>query len=220
MPVVERLVVVRHLELVHRLVERGVGVDVGPERRTEAAQHVDQLVLGELLGAVEQHVLDEVGDAGAGSGLVDRAGVDRQPQRGLGAGTVVVAHVVPQPVVERAGADDVVVGDRLVGRVEQPGQGDLLGRFGRSSMRGSNRRFRSTRRRCPTSDEPVGTAVSSLTSSSGVQAARASRPAIREGARRPLHRRTLRPGSGDSAQVAHSLAPISATYGPVSPKSM
>ena len=30
---------------------------------------------------------------------------DRQPQRGLGAGPLVVAHVVPQPVVERAGAD-------------------------------------------------------------------------------------------------------------------
>ncbi len=71
----------------------------------------------------------------------------------------------------------------------------------------------------PDPDEPVGTAVSSLTSSSGVQAARASRPTIKKA---PVVRCTgaLYARLGRLPQVAHSLAPISATYGPVSPKSM
>ena len=117
-----RVAVVRHVELVDGLVEAGVGVDVGAEGSTEPAQHVDQLVLGVLLGAVEHHVLVEVGDTGARSDLVDGTGADGQPQRRLAAGPFVVTHVVLEPVVERAGAHVVVIRDRHVGGVDQTRQ--------------------------------------------------------------------------------------------------
>ena len=81
-------------ELVDGLVVAREGVDVGAELGAEPAQHVDQLVLGELLGAVEEHVLDEVGDARLVGLLVRRAGVDRQPQLGAAAGALVVPDVV------------------------------------------------------------------------------------------------------------------------------
>ena len=54
-------VVGRDLEHVDRLVEARVGVDVRAEAHADALEVVDQLLLLEVLGAVEGHVLDEVG---------------------------------------------------------------------------------------------------------------------------------------------------------------
>ena len=104
-PVSTTLVVVRHREQVDGLVVARVGVDVGAEPGTEAAQHVDQFVLGELLGAVEQHVFEEVGATVLGVVLEHRSGIDGQAQFDPAARIVVVADEVAQAVVEFADRD-------------------------------------------------------------------------------------------------------------------
>jgi hypothetical protein len=66
------------VELVNRLGEAGVGVGVGSESQAGALQHLDHLAFLHGLGAVEGHVLQEVGDAALGLGLAERAGVDAE----------------------------------------------------------------------------------------------------------------------------------------------
>ena len=94
-------VVGRDLQHVDGLVEAGVGVEVGPEAHADAFEVVDQLVAGEAAGAVEGHVLDEVGEAALGVVLDDRADVDQQsqlrPRFRLGVG----ADVVVRPLSRR-----------------------------------------------------------------------------------------------------------------------
>ncbi len=103
----------RHREFVDGLVVAGVRVDVGTERGTEAPQHVDQFVLRELLGAVEQHVLEEVRTSHLRVVLERRSGVDDQPHVDTPAGVVVVADQVAQAVVQLADDDRRIgFGDR------------------------------------------------------------------------------------------------------------
>ena len=99
----------RHGEFVDGLVVGRVGVDVGAEGRTEAPQHVDEFVLGELLGAVEQHVFEEVRPARLRLVFECGSGVDDQSHVDACARIVVVTDQIPQAVVEFA--DD----DRRVG---------------------------------------------------------------------------------------------------------
>jgi hypothetical protein len=67
---------------VDRLVEARVRVEVRAELHAHALEIVDQVVLGEVLGAVERHVLDEVREAELGRVLEHRAGVHHEPQLG------------------------------------------------------------------------------------------------------------------------------------------
>ncbi len=46
--------------MIDRFVETGVGVQIGPEPNPRRLQEVNQFIFGEILGAVELHVLHEV----------------------------------------------------------------------------------------------------------------------------------------------------------------
>ena len=91
-----------HVEFVDGLVVGRVGVDVRAELHAEAPQRLHDVVAGIVLGAVEHHVLEEVGDAEVRRGLVHGPGVHRQAQRQVAARLLVVAEVVGEAVVERA----------------------------------------------------------------------------------------------------------------------
>jgi hypothetical protein len=95
----------RHRQLVDRFVVARVRIDVGAKARTEAAQYSNQLVFRELLGAVEQHVLEKVRTAALVLGLERCASIDRQPHLDTRARIVVLSDEVPQAVVERARDD-------------------------------------------------------------------------------------------------------------------
>jgi hypothetical protein len=119
------------VELVNRLGEAGVGVGVGSESQAGALQHLDHLAFLHGLGAVEGHVLQEVGDAALGLGLAERAGVDAEADGGLALRRGVAGDGVFHAVRERAEADGGV--GRQVGGDLGPGlRGDLrLGQGGR-----------------------------------------------------------------------------------------
>ena len=102
------LVVGRELKEVDGFVEGGVGVDVRPEGHADALKVGDQLLLWKALGAVEHHVLEEVGQAKLVLVLLDRAGVDHQHQCGPVGRLRVVPDVVGQPVVQLYLADLLV----------------------------------------------------------------------------------------------------------------
>ena len=103
------------------------GVDVGAQLHADLPQRLSEGVAGELGGAVEQHVLDEVRDAQLIVGLVDRADVDEQPHREVPAWAVVGSQVVGEAVVEGPDGHGRVdrqrggiVGGHRFGRVNQP----------------------------------------------------------------------------------------------------
>ena len=109
-------VVHRDLQHVHRFVEAGVGVDVGSKPHPDRLEVVHQLQLLEVLGAVEGHVLDEVGKPELVVVLEDRAGVDDQAQLGAVFWLVVFVDEVGEAVRQGAGGNLGIGGDR-VGRV-------------------------------------------------------------------------------------------------------
>jgi hypothetical protein len=63
-----------------RLVEAGVGVEVGPESHTDRLQILHDVVLPESTRPVEQHVLDEVRHAPLIVVFLDRPGVHDEPE--------------------------------------------------------------------------------------------------------------------------------------------
>ena len=71
-----------HAQLVDRLVEGGVGVEIGTEADAQALQEIHQLLLGKAAGAVEEHVFQEVGETQLVGIFLERAGVDGQAQFG------------------------------------------------------------------------------------------------------------------------------------------
>jgi hypothetical protein len=98
----ERGAVGGDLQLVDGLVEAGVGVEVGAESHADALEVIDDLLLLEVLRAVERHVLDEVGEPLLVVVLEHRAGVHRQAQLGPLLGAPVGADVVAEPVRQSA----------------------------------------------------------------------------------------------------------------------
>ena len=90
----------RHIELVDGGVVGREGVRVRAELHAEAAQHLDDLGARVLLGAVEHHVLEEVGHAETRVGLVQRPGINREAQRQVVARRRVAAEVVGESVAE------------------------------------------------------------------------------------------------------------------------
>ena len=96
----------RHVEHVDRLVEARVGVDVRAEPRADRLEIRDQLARLEVRRAVERHVLEHVREAALIVGLVDRAGLDREPQHRRGSsGRALWRMKIGQAVRQRAGAD-------------------------------------------------------------------------------------------------------------------
>jgi hypothetical protein len=124
---VERLVDDRRriggdLEHVHRLVERGVRVQVRPEPHPRPLEEVDQIGLREAARPVERHVLHEVRDAELAVVLEDRAGVDHQPELRPLLGKRVAAHEIPKPVRQTAAQHGAVEGQgRISGLRAGPG---------------------------------------------------------------------------------------------------
>lgn len=102
------------LEHVDRFVEAGEGVEVGPEAHADRLHEIDELLLGEVPGPVEGHVLDHVGQAQLVLVLEDRAGVDDQAQLGPVLRLPVFADVITEAVPELADRDLGVDGDLLV----------------------------------------------------------------------------------------------------------
>ena len=99
-----RRLVLGQIELVDGLVEFGGGVGVGAEAQAEPLEPVDELALGDVGRAVERHMLDEVGEAALVVALLERAGVDPQPERGLVRRRGVVAQRVAHAVGQGAEA--------------------------------------------------------------------------------------------------------------------
>jgi hypothetical protein len=105
----ERGLVGRNGEHVHGLVEARVRVEVGPEAHPGGFHEVDQRLMREVRRAVEGHVLEEVRHSALVVVLLHRTGVHDQSQLGAPLRARVVAHVVAQPVRERAHAKGGIV---------------------------------------------------------------------------------------------------------------
>ena len=85
--------------------------------------NVDQVLLGEVLAAVERHVLDEVGEAELVGVLDDRPDVDDQPELGALVGRAFCADVVAQAVRQVADRDARIDRDRRRERDRHPRPG-------------------------------------------------------------------------------------------------
>ncbi len=116
----------RHLQHVHGFVETGVGVQVRAESHADPLEVVYQLLLLEMLGPVEGHMLDEVCQTPLLISFQDGAGLHHQAQLRPVSGLGVLAYVVPQPVRQ------LPQGDRRVHR-------QRVDRFGRRLLRQGRR---------------------------------------------------------------------------------
>ena len=104
-------------DVVDGLVDRGVGIEVLAKLYTDGLEPVDERVAGEVLGAVEAHVLEEVGQTALVFVLEDRAYLLGDEEVGLTFGVLVVTDVVGQSVGELA--HDYGAVDRGVRRLNQ-----------------------------------------------------------------------------------------------------
>ena len=149
-PVSRRVTLGRDVEPVDRLVVARARVDVAAELRARAPQDVDEVVLREARSAVEQHVLEEVGDARLRCGLVPGACPHGEPELRRAAGALVVTDVVREAVRKRPCPQvGVTLRDRRQ-RVERRAGGRRLGRRRRRCGRpwfGRGRRHRARRDR-------------------------------------------------------------------------
>ncbi len=110
----QSLAVGRNLQHVHGLVERRVRIQVRAETRSDRFQVSNDLVPGERLGSVEQHVLDEMREPALVVVFVDRAGLHHQAELGALLGLLVLAHEDGDPVGERAPRNMGIEGERCV----------------------------------------------------------------------------------------------------------
>ena len=123
----DRRLVARQVEHVDRLVEARVGVDVRSETGANRLERRHQRARLEMRAAVERHVLDEVREPLLVVGLLDRAGLDHQPQRHPFLGPPVLPDEVLQPVRQRRLVGRAIEGD-LIPRIEarRRGAGDCV----------------------------------------------------------------------------------------------
>ncbi len=91
----------RHGEHVHRLIERSVGIEVRAETHAYRLQIVYQLVLRKIPGAVERHVLHEVGEPELVVVLEHRSDVDDEPELGAALRTAIPQDEIAYPVIQR-----------------------------------------------------------------------------------------------------------------------
>ena len=105
----QRRIVHRHVQLVHRLVEGGVGVLAAAEAHAHLLQRLEYgAARGGGAGGAERQVLDEVRQPALLLRLADRPHLQRDAQRGALLGLGVVAHVVRDAVAQRAVRDVAV----------------------------------------------------------------------------------------------------------------
>ena len=136
----------RNLQLVDRLVEAGVGVDVRAEAHAGRLQERDDVLLGKVARAVEGHVLDEVRQPALVVVFEHRSGVDHEPELGAVLRLLVGADVVAHAVRERADRDPRVDGNGgRQGRVVRPGHDGALARGGQASANGECRKHHDQR---------------------------------------------------------------------------
>ena len=171
---------VRQLQHIGGLVEAGEGVGVGAEGQTQPFKNAHHLVLGHVLGAVEGHMLHEVGQTLLVVALHQRTGVDAQAERRLaGRGRILqqgVAHPVRQQAVADGGVGRDVAG-RLGPRVRRRdlggrggdgrcalriGDGDEAGRKGQAGSRDEQQTTRRTHGITPKTATPDGATVSGV----------------------------------------------------------
>ena len=105
------------LHHVGRLVPAGAGIEVGAEFHAYFFEILRQHLAGEVLGAVEGHVFEEVGETLLGIVLLNGADVVQNVEVGLSFRLFVVADVVGHSVFELARADVLVRRNRLL-RIE------------------------------------------------------------------------------------------------------
>ena len=98
-------------DAIHRLVDRGVGIQVATEVNTNATGEVEQCRVGEMLRTVEGHVLQEVGQSTLVFVLLDRAHALGDVEVGHVLGPVVLADVVGQTIVQLTDFHVLVDGD-------------------------------------------------------------------------------------------------------------
>ena len=120
-----RLVGGGEVELVGGAVEAGRGIGVGAEGEPLPLEDPDHLALGDVGGAVERHMLDEVGEAALIVGLGDRAEREVEADRGGALGRGVAADGVAHAVGEAAVADRGVGDDVGDGEAPRVGGGGL-----------------------------------------------------------------------------------------------
>ena len=133
----DRRILSRDLQLVDRLVEARVRVDVRAEAHAERLHEVDDVEPREVERAVERHVLDEVRETALVLFLEHRARVDDQPQLRARLRDLVGADVVAQAVRQPADRDLRIDGDDVLelrgGDIRRDGV--LLGGGGRDRRR-------------------------------------------------------------------------------------
>ena len=129
-----------HRQDVHRLVEARIGVQVGAESHADRLEIFHDVVLREILRAVERHVLEKVREAPLIVVLENRTGVHDEAQFGTLLGFGVAAHIIAQAVGQGTGAHGRIARQQ---RTERE-------RIGRGSSGG----FR-LRARCSLRDERV-----------------------------------------------------------------
>lgn len=102
----------RHITyIIYRLVNRGVGIQVGSELHANALAPAQQLVALEVLRAIEGHVLQEVGQSALVVILLDGADLLCNVELGTILGPVVVTDVIRQSIVQFTDANIGVNGN-------------------------------------------------------------------------------------------------------------
>jgi hypothetical protein len=82
------------------LVDSRRRIDIASERSSDALEPVKQGLAGEILGSVEAHVLEEVGETVLVWSLLDGTDVGGEVELGAVGRFLIVHDVVSQPVVE------------------------------------------------------------------------------------------------------------------------
>ncbi len=91
-------------DIVDSLVNTGIGVEIGSETHTDCGQPVAELIAGEVGGAVEAHVLQEVGQTTLMILLESRSDILCDVEVGLSLGILIVTDVIGETVGEFAHA--------------------------------------------------------------------------------------------------------------------
>jgi hypothetical protein len=125
-------IVGRNLQLVDRLVEARVGVDVRAETHARGLQKPDDVLLRKTARAVEAHVLNEVSETALIIVFENRSCVDDQPKLRAILRSLVGPDVISQAVGERTHGNPRVDGNhcREWGVLRAGGDGALSRRHG------------------------------------------------------------------------------------------
>ncbi len=103
---IERFFVVRRqVELIDRGPETGERVGIGAALQAETLQLLQRFTVGEVFRAAKGHVLEQMRNALFVVVLIERAGVDPQPQRHLAGRRRVVLNLIAEAILQGADGD-------------------------------------------------------------------------------------------------------------------